>query len=873
MALRPLSVSTPTAATTIGTETGWEGSVVAGNLTREEARERARILRVDSYAVELDLTSSDQTFTSTTVVRFHCSEPGAASFIDLVAPTVREVTLNGVALDPAEVFNGERITLPDLRSDNELRVVADAAYMRTGEGLHRFVDPVDGNVYLYSQFETADAQRMYACFDQPDLKATFELTVLAPADFEVVSNTAPDVVREPVPGSTAVRWHFPPTPRISTYITALVAGPYHVVRDEHDGIPLGVYCRASLAQYLDADAILEVTKQGFDFFHQLFGVRYPFGKYDQLFVPEFNAGAMENAGAVTFLEDYVFRSRVTDARYERRAETILHEMAHMWFGNLVTMRWWDDLWLNESFATFASVYCQAQATKWRDAWTTFANVEKAWALRQDQLPSTHPIAADMPDMQAVEVNFDGITYAKGASVLKQLVAYVGVDEFFAGVRAYFDEHAWGNTELSDLLAKLEEASGRDLSNWSREWLETAGVNTMRPEFEVDADGNFTSFAVLQEAPADHPTLRSHRLAIGLYDRTDKGIVRRERVELDVTGERTEVPELVGRAQPDLVLINDDDLTFIKLRLDERSLRTVVESVGEIVESLPRALAFAAAWDMTRDGEMPARDYVRLVSANLAGVDDVAVAQTLQRQAVSALVNYVDPAWQEEGFDLLATRLRELLTSAEPGSDLQLVYAHGFADAARSAEHLSLLRGLYDGAIEVDGLKVDTDLRWTLLRRLVAAGAAGEEEIAAELERDATAAGERAAAGCRAAIPTADAKAAAWERITGGTLANAEFRATLGGFTEPAHAELLRPYVDRYFGQLAEAWAKWTGEFAQTFAEFAYPGYLVEEETLRRTDAYLESEDPAPALRRLLLEGRAGVERALHARAQDAAAAG
>src|SRR5690606_4379749 len=347
VALRPLSVSTPTAATTIGTETGWEGSVVAGNLTREEARERARILRVDSYAVELDLTSSDQTFTSTTVVRFHCSEPGAASFIDLVAPTVREVTLNGVALDPAEVFNGERITLPDLRSDNELRVVADAAYMRTGEGLHRFVDPVDGNVYLYSQFETADAQRMYACFDQPDLKATFELTVLAPADFEVVSNTAPDVVREPVPGSTAVRWHFPPTPRISTYITALVAGPYHVVRDEHDGIPLGVYCRASLAQYLDADAILEVTKQGFDFFHQLFGVRYPFGKYDQLFVPEFNAGAMENAGAVTFLEDYVFRSRVTDARYERRAETILHEMAHMWFGNLVTMRWWDDLWLNE----------------------------------------------------------------------------------------------------------------------------------------------------------------------------------------------------------------------------------------------------------------------------------------------------------------------------------------------------------------------------------------------------------------------------------------------------------------------------------------------------------------------------------------------
>ncbi|GLU47934.1 aminopeptidase N [Nocardiopsis ansamitocini] len=844
---------------------------MAGNLTRDEARERARILSVDSYDVQLDLTSGDQTFSSTTVIRFSSTETGAATFVDLTAPTVREIELNGTALAPADVFDGERIALPSLQADNELRVVADAAYMRTGEGLHRFVDPVDGSTYLYSQFETADAHRMYACFDQPDLKASFELTVLAPAEYEVVSNSAPDASREPVEGSEAVRWHFPATPRMSTYITALIAGPYHVVRDEHDGIPLGLYCRASLAEYLDADAILDVTRQGFDFFHGLFGVRYPFGKYDQLFVPEFNAGAMENAGAVTFLEDYVFRSRVTDARYERRAETILHEMAHMWFGDLVTMRWWDDLWLNESFATYASVYCQAEATKWKDAWTTFANVEKAWALRQDQLPSTHPIAADIPDMQAVEVNFDGITYAKGASVLKQLVAYVGVDAFFAGVRAYFAEHAWGNTELSDLLRQLEHASGRDLSLWSREWLETAGVNTMRPEFEVDGEGNFTSFAVLQEAAADYPTLRSHRLAIGLYDRTDNGIVRRERVELDVTGERTAVAELVGKAQPDLVLINDDDLTFIKLRLDERSLQTVVDGAGEISESLPRALAFSAAWDMTRDGEMAARDYVRLVVSGLGGVGDVAVVQTLQRQALGALINYADPAWRAEGFDLLAARLRDLLSTAEAGSDLQLAYAHGFADSARSPEHLSLLQGLFDGAIAVDGLEIDTDLRWTLLRRLVAAGAADETEIAAELERDATATGARAAAGCRAAIPTPEAKALAWERMTGGDLANAEFRSTLGGFIEPAHAELLREYTEKYFALLKEAWEKWTGEFAQTFAEVAYPSYLVEKETLDRTDVYLETENPAPALRRLLLEGRAGVERALHARSKDAEA--
>ncbi|MDT0301229.1 aminopeptidase N [Streptomonospora wellingtoniae] len=847
---------------------------MAGNLTREEARERARVLTVSSYTVELDLTGSDQTFESRTVVGFDCSEPGAETFIDLTAPSVSSVVLNGEALDPAEVFDGGRIRLRGLRETNELRVLAEAAFMRTGEGLHRFVDPVDGRTYLYTQFETADAQRMYACFDQPDLKAAFELTVFAPADFEVVSNSAPDVAGEAVedPAGPKSRWHFPATDPVSTYITALIAGPYHVVRDEHDGIPLGVYCRASLAEYLDADAILEVTKQGFDFYHGLFGLRYPFGKYDQLFVPEFNAGAMENAGAVTFLEDYVFRSRVTDARYERRAETILHEMAHMWFGDLVTMRWWDDLWLNESFATFASVYCQVNATKWPEAWTTFANVEKAWALHQDQLPSTHPIAADIADMQAVEVNFDGITYAKGASVLKQLVAYVGEDAFFAGVRAYFAEHAWGNTVLADLLRHLERASGRDLSTWSREWLETAGVNTMRAEFEVGPDGAFTSFAVRQEAAEEHPTLRSHRLAIGLYDRTGKGIVRRERVELDVAGERTEVPELVGKTRPDLVLVNDDDLTFTKIRLDERSLRTVVEGAGEIAESLPRALSFSAAWDMTRDAEMAARDYVRLVVSGISGVSDVMVVQSLLRQAVAALHNYTDPAWRERGFDLLAGRLRDLLTSAEPGGDLQLAYANGFAEAAVGGEHLSLLQGLLDGAITVDGLTIDTDLRWTLLRRLVAAGRAGEKEIAAELDLDPTATGERQAAGCRAAIPSPEAKARAWDRIRSGEMANAEFRATLSGFNEHSQRELYRPYVDRYFDLLEQAWREWTGEFAQTFAEMAYPRHLVEEETLRRTEDYIEKRQPAPALRRLLVEGAAGVRRALDAQRCDARAA-
>ncbi|MFI0373722.1 aminopeptidase N [Actinomadura sp. 1N219] len=857
---------------------------MAGNLTRDEARERARLLTVESYAVELDLTTGEERFGSTTVVRFGSAEPGASTFIDLHGAIVRDVTLNGKALDPAS-YDPEkgRVPLPGLAAENELRVVADCAYSRSGEGLHRFVDPVDDSVYLYSQFETADAHRMYTCFDQPDLKATFELTVRAPEEWEVITNESP----ESAGGGT---WRFLPTPRISTYITALIAGPYHVVRDEYgrdDGtvIPLGVYCRTSLAEHLDAPAIVDVTRQGFAYFERVFGRPYPFGKYDQLFVPEFNAGAMENAGAVTFLEDYVFRSRVTDAAYERRAETILHEMAHMWFGDLVTMRWWDDLWLNESFATYMSVLCQAEATKWTGSWTTFANLEKAWAYRQDQLPSTHPISADIPDIRAVEVNFDGITYAKGASVLKQLVAYVGLDNFLEGVRRYFDRHAWGNTVLADLLGALEETSGRDLASWSKEWLETAGVNTMRPEYQVDGDGNFTSFAVLQEAKPDYPTLRSHRLAIGLYDKTAEGIVRRERVELDVVGARTEVPQLIGQRRPDLVLINDDDLTYAKVRLDEHSQRTLTgsaggsggsaplkeqEHIGHVKASLARALCWSAAWDMTRDAEMATRDYVRLVAKGIRGVTDISVTQTLLRQTRMAIQQYADPAWRKEGLALLADTLSELARGADAGSDLQLAYTQAFTASAVSDDHLAFVRGLLDGSQVLDGLTVDTDLRWSLLRRLVVTGKAGKAEIDAEHERDRTAAGERHAAACTAAIPSAEAKAAAWERIVSGDLPNAVYRATLGGFVEPDQAELLRAYVDAYFAEVGRVWKEWSSDMSQTFAEGAYPFLVIEQSTIDRTESYLAGERPPPALARLLSEGRDGVARALRARAKDAA---
>ncbi|MFE5325862.1 aminopeptidase N [Embleya sp. NPDC056575] len=842
------------------------------NLTRDEARERARILTVDSYDITLDLTDTGATFPSTTVVRFGCTEPGAATFVDLIAPEVHEITLNGRALDVDAVFADSRIALADLAESNELRVVASCAYMNTGEGLHRFVDPVDGKTYLYTQFEVADARRVFANFEQPDLKATFAFTITAPSEWQVVSCSP---TPEPTAGNDGASvWAFEPTPQISTYITALVAGHYHAVHDTYtaaDGtvVPLGVYCRSSLAPHLDADAIFDVTKQGFDYFLGQFDFPYPFGKYDQLFVPEYNAGAMENAGCVTILEDYVFRSKVTDASYETRAETILHELAHMWFGDLVTMQWWDDLWLNESFATYASVRCQAEVTRWSHAWATFGNKMKTWAYRQDQLPSTHPIFADIRDLEDVEVNFDGITYAKGASVLKQLVAYVGSENFFAGVRTYFKKHAWGNSRLADLLGALEETSGRDLKAWSREWLETAGVNTLRPEISLDPDGVITSFAVLQEAPEAWPTLRSHRIAIGFYDRTDAGLVRTHRLELDIAGARTEVAELVGRARPDVVLLNDDDLTYTKIRLDERSLACVTEAIGEFVEPLPRALCWAAAWDMTRDAEMAASDYLKLVLAGAGGERDINIVQSLQRQVTSALELYVDPAHRERSLAELAVAAERFLRAAEPGSDHQLAWTRCLATVAARPDHLAILRGLLDGTETIEGLAIDPDLRWTLLLRLSATGGASEADVLAELERDSTAAGQRYAEAARAARPTTEAKDAAWAAVVeSDTLPNATQAAVIGGFVQPAQRDLLATYTERYFDAIANVWATRTNEIAQQIVIGLYPTLQVTEDTLNRTDAWLASADHPAGLRRLVLESRDGVARSLRAQARD-----
>ena len=842
------------------------------NLTRHEAIERAETVSVQSYEIEIDLTAGSETFASNTRVRFSAKE-GSSTFIDAITHAVHSVVLNGEVLDPAKVSDGIRIQLPNLAAENELVVVASGKYTNTGEGLHRFVDPVDGEVYLYTQFEVPDSRRMFAVFEQPDLKATFSFNITAPAYWKIVSNSPTPEPHELREGVSV--WNFEPTPRISSYITALIAGPYVEVNDQLTSssgkvVPLGVFCRKSLFEFLDAEYIFEKTKQGFEFFEAQFGVSYPFEKYDQLFVPEFNAGAMENAGAVTFTESYVFRSKVTDATRERRVVTILHELAHMWFGDLVTMRWWNDLWLNESFAEYASTLATAEATEWHGAWATFASLEKSWAYRQDQLPSTHPIVAEINDLEDVQVNFDGITYAKGASVLKQLVAWVGQEPFMRGVSAYFKKHAFQNTELADLLKELEAESGRDLLDWSKLWLETAGVNLLVPQIQ-ESEGVIESFAIVQSAIADYPYLRPHRLAVGLYEDVDGKLVRTERIELDVQGERTEVSELIGKKRPALLLINDDDLSYAKIRLDEQSFSTALAKLSKIEDPLARALVWGSVWDATRDGETSARNFIRLALAHIAEETESTTMMTLLRQLLTVTNLFTAPKHRLEAQLEVADGLLKLAQNAKAGSDAQLQFVKFFAQFARSHSQLVAVADLLSGKSQLDGLKIDTDLRWELLTSLSVGGKVTKERIDVELEADNTANGQKAHAAAIAALPDPKSKQEMFNKLVDtDELSNALLNSASLAFGRVLDTSLLEPFVDQYFSKVLSIWEQKSYHMADYLLVNLYPLSLANSALVEKTEKFLENPELSskPALKRIIIENLAGVVRAIRAQQTD-----
>ena len=840
------------------------------NISQVEAKERSNYLAIESYDVTLKIIPGQETFYSKSMVQFSCNEPGIDTFIDAPARRVISATLNGVAVDVAN-FDGESIFLSNLAAENELVIELDSIFSKNGEGLQYSVDPADQEVYLYSQCAPALTRHMYACFDQPDLKATFTLTATVPNHWEAISNSP--VESKTPSGADNTTWKFLPTLRLSTYITAFIAGPYHHVHDDYIGekkIPLGIYCRKSLASHLDPEVIFKVTKQGFAYFEKVFGLAYPFDKYDQIAVVDYNWGAMENVGAVTFKEDlFVYRSRVTERLYKYRANTILHEMSHMWFGNMVTMDWWNDVWLNESFAEWASYTATQEATEYKDIWTEFNTRRKTWALRQDQMSSTHPIVFDVKDIDTANNNFDGITYAKGASVLIQFVAYVGRDNFIRGLQKYFAKHAFKNTTLADLLLEMETTSGRDLKAWSATWLETAGVNTLRPSLKV-VDGVYSGVGIIQEAPlmpVGSPELRPHRMAIGLYDLRHGVILRRRTVELDVTGPLTHVPELIGEKEADLVLLNDGDMTYAKIRFDDHSLETLKKHLGAIGDSLARALCSSAVWDMLCDAEISSTDFVDIALAALPGETDITVVSQITERLATAVDQYSHPTVRDALRSRVATGLESLMDSAEAGSDHQLQFTRAFATMAMTPEQNQRISSVLEK--DLSGLTLDADLRWHLICALAERGLVTRADVDAELKRDPSTLGELSHLHAVAALPTVEDKAKAWAQIASENTSNAHRVALINGFNRPLHRELIEGYVDAYFELVVVMSARKSLEATTRFTQYAFPIYVTTKENLEKANHWLDvtGKDASPGLRRLVAEGRDALARALTVQAK------
>ena len=823
------------------------------NLTREETAARSAVISVRSIRVELDLTGAPERartgFPTVTTLEF--SSTVESTWLDFIGESVERVIVNGA--EQEVVHDGARIAVHGLVDANIVRVEAVGAYSRSGEGLHRFHDPVDDRTYLYTQYEPADSRRVMACFEQPDIKASYTFVIDAPAGWEVLSNQSAAAVDV---GVGVQRVEFAPTLPISSYITSIAAGPYARVdgdwRRDEQHIALGVLVRQSLAQYLESDEILDVTRQGLDFFTDAFDYPYPWGKYDQIFVPEYNLGAMENPGLVTFTEAYLSRGAATDAQRAARANTILHEMAHMWFGDLVTMKWWDDLWLKESFADYMGSHASAVATRFTDAWVKFAANRKAWAYQQDQLPTTHPIVADITDLEAAKLNFDGITYAKGAAVLKQLVAFVGDDAFFEGARRYFAANAFGNTTLDDFLVELSAVSGRDMSAWSRAWLQTTGVSTL--EVETDAEG---ATVLVQSDP------RPHRLRVGFYDRVEGRVIRREQMAIDIHDERTPV----DLPDADLVLLNDDDLTYAKVRLDEASLATVQDSLSAVEDPLARAVIWSSLWNATRDGELPATRYTSIVRAHAPRESNIGLLGGVLANALFAIRHYVaDDVTRDEQRRWVETAW-SALHAADAGSDAQLSWARALAaasafDDARAGD----LRAILDGDAP-EGLIVDPDLRWQLLTALVTTGHAGTDEIAGEQHRDDTGSGRTATRRALASRPDeavrAEAWAAAWDDES---LSNDHLDAVIAGVRAGGRRDLIAGFDEQYFARIGDAWAGRSIELARRLVVGLFPATP----SLALVDAWIAENGSAPAaLRRVVVEQRDHLARDLRVRAAQA----
>ncbi len=833
-------------------------------LTRLEAEERARRVANVSYEIELELLRGSQEYRGEARIRFDHAGQGEI-FLDFRGRRIERLEVNGARVEPD--WRDSRLVIPAvvLRSETSIRVVYENAYDETGDGFHRFVDPEDGEEYRYTNFEPFAAHRVFPAFDQPDIKANYRLAVTAPEEWEVVSNTAEEE-REQL-GDGLVRRMFRWTPRFSTYLLTLVAGPLHVVHRAHGDLPMALYCRRSVARYLEPDEIFGITSRGIDFYATLFDQPYPFGKYDQLFVPEFNPGAMENAGAVTFNEQYIFRDPPTENQRRERAEVILHELAHMWFGNLTTMRWWDDLWLNESFATFISVLAQSEALGYGDGpWKVFNASMKRWAYRQDQLITTHPIVADVPDTDATFLNFDGITYGKGASVLKQLAATIEPDGFREGMRTYFRRHAWGNATLSDFLSAVEEGSGRPLREWARLWLETASLNTLSAHWAADGD-RIHELRLEQRAPREHPTLRPHAIEVALGRETGERLVL-EAIPARIDGASVLVSDAFGRPAPDLVFPNHRDQTYAKVQLDAGSLRYVRERLERVEDPLLRQLLWMSLWEMVRDRKLSSIEFLRIAGDKLRLEPDLELLDSVLERVHVVLDAYVpEPLREREGQLAFVAACRNL-ASAPPG-DARIIWTRSAIAVASRRDDVRHLLAMADADADEQESTVDQEMRWSIAAKGIAYGLEGaDDRLAAEAERDPSDRGRRSLIVAETSLPTADAKTRAWERIHGEGYGSLKLTgAAMRGFWWPCQADILEPYVGRYFEEVRRVFDRHDATFARTYARAMFPSYRADPGVLERSETLLgELDGSNPVLERILREANDELARTIACRA-------
>ena len=826
------------------------------NLTRLEAEARSALINVTGYRVELDLAQGATTFESSSTVRFTCTEPGASTFLDVKPNQLHRVTLNGVDLDLTS-FDGERIELTGLAAGNEVVATATMRYSNDGQGLHRAVDSADEQHYVYGHSFLDAAPRVFGCFDQPDLKAPYDVRVTAPPEWIVLGNGA-------ATRTGAGTWVLATTKPLATYFFTVCAGPYVSVTTVHDGIPLGIHARASLREPLErqAEQMLTITAQSFDYYHRLFGIRYPFGEYHQVFVPEFNAGAMENPGCVTLRDQYVFRGAMTHDEVLTRSSTITHEMAHMWFGDLVTMQWWDDLWLNESFAEYMSHRTLSEATEFTDAWVDSSMARKPWGYAAERMPSTHPVAGSpAPDAQSALQNFDGISYAKGAATLRQLIAHIGDAAFISGVAQYLRSHAYGNAALVDFLGAMERASGQDLQGWADAWLRTAGLDAVSVE-TVSDQGSIASATVRRTPPQAYPAARPHSIDVAGFT-TGAEVFR---VLTTVEEDETDLPELVGRPAANMLVPNATDLTWATIKLDPATVAAAPAELSAVPQAQARAVVWTALIDGVALAEIDPRHLLAVMATCWAHESNQSIINRVGLLMTQRIIpSFIAPGERDDAQAVIATAAASMFAAAEAGSSRALLAARYLATSSADED---LLRRWAGGEGLPEGLEGDSDFRWVVVGNLARRGAIGSAGLHVALEQDRTMAGNLKWLQAKASEPDPAAKVWAWEQLTGENgRSNYELNALAAGFWHANDQDVLRPYVARYFVDVPALSGRVGEDALGRVAALAYPANLVEASTADQSEAALGRPDLTASVRRAIVDADSQLREALASRAR------